>query len=63
MNLKKYLLEACLTPVEFAAKCDVCPVTIYKMLKGKRVTVPVARKVIEASGGKVTSEEILLQNY
>lgn len=63
MNLKTYLRKKCLTPVEFAKLADVCPVTVYKLLKGKRVNIHTTRKIVHITEGAVKSEDILKQNY
>jgi predicted transcriptional regulator len=59
MNLKEYLIENCESGIEFSKRAKISIATVYKMLSGATVSTPIARKVIEATGKKVTSKDLL----
>lgn len=61
MELQKYLDEVGLKPTPWAIKHKIAPSVISRYLNGGEIYKDNARKVVVATGGKVTLEEMLFR--
>ncbi len=58
MELVEYLMETGKAPTLFARECGLSEASIYRYLRGERCSLIAAMKIVKATQGKVTIEEL-----
>lgn len=58
MKLEEWLVAHHLNVNRFAKNHNLCPDSLYKYIKGGVPSSPVAVKIVKATGGQVTLEEL-----
>ncbi len=61
MRLSEYLQERGITKREFAKRAGINTQTLYNILWGREPRLTIACKIIKASEGKITFEELIPQ--
>lgn len=59
MNLDKYLKKNKLSVQKFAYEADIAATTVYKILKGIKITKHIARVIEEYTDGEVLASELM----
>ena len=59
MKIKDYLNKGKLSRAEFALRCGISIPTLYRIMLGKKTMRGTALMIAEATGHRVTVEEIL----
>ena len=62
MKLKSFLKDEGLNPFTFGAAIGVHPMTVYRYLRGTTPTAEIAKRIIDASGGRVTLKDLVQEN-
>lgn len=57
MTLKKWMLKHKVSAAEMAEKLGVSDVSVYRYLNGAIPEVPVMKRVLKVTGGKVTPND------